>query len=111
MSLARGYEEGYRQSIIGLLHNRECVWEVEPIVIGAPWLDHPRNENGLEAVWCAQDYGEILPEDVQEFSRMKEVEVFSIDQWASTMRSVPEQRVKEAVAALLNEPAKSDWGG
>jgi hypothetical protein len=58
MTLADGYEKGNRESIIGLLHDRGETWEIEPIVIGAPWLDHPRNEGGSQAVWFGHDYGE-----------------------------------------------------
>lgn len=40
MTLERGYHDGYRQAMIGLLHDRGESFEIEPIVIGAPWLDH-----------------------------------------------------------------------
>lgn len=111
MTLADGYQKGYRHSIIGLLHDKGEMWEIEPIVIGAPWLDHPLNKDRSQAVWFSHDWGEILPEDIQEFARMKEAQIFSADQWMSTMKDLPEQRVKEAIAALLKEPTKSDWGG
>jgi hypothetical protein len=111
MVLRDGYQKGHRESIIGLLHSRPEEWEIEPIVIGAPWLDHPRNEDGAGAVWYGYDYGEILPEDIQEFARMAEVSVSNADEWMSVMRALPEQRVKAAFASLLSEPTKKDWGG
>jgi hypothetical protein len=111
MTLADGYQEGNRQSIIGRLHDKGDRWEIEPIVIGAPWLDHPRNEDGPQIVWFGRDYGRIFPEDIQEFARMSESQVASADQWLSVMKQVPEQQVKEAIASLLKEPVKSDWGG
>lgn len=111
MTLADGYEVGNRQSIIGLLHDKPGLWEVEPIVIGAPWLDHPRNPNGSQIVWFGPDYGEILPEDIDEFARMSETDVQNAEQWLCVMNQIPEQRVKEAIAKLLNEPVKNDWGG
>ena len=111
MMLAAGYQKGHRESIIGLLHQRPDAWEIEPIVIGSPWLDHHRNENGSDAVWYGYGYGEILPEDIEEFTDMATVKVSSAEEWMSVMKGLPEQRVKEAFAKLLNEPTKSDWGG
>jgi hypothetical protein len=111
MTLAEGYKKGYRQSIIGLVHDKDHAWEIEPIVIGAPWLDHPRNKNGANAIWYGHDYGEILPEDIEEFERMKDFQASNADEWMSTMKSTPEERVKEAIAKLLKEPTKKDWGG
>lgn len=111
MTLAEGHVRGYREAMIGLLHDRGEKFEIEPIVIGAPWLDHARNAGGAEAVWLGRDYGEILPEDIEEFSAMKSVKVADANEWMSVMRKVPEEQVKNSIAALLNEPAKADWGG
>lgn len=111
MSLAEGFEKGYRHSIIGLLHDKPDIWEIEPIVIGAPWLDHPRNANGAKLIWHGYDYGEINPEDIEEFARLSEVHASDAHEWMSVMKMFPEQRVKEAFAALLKEPVKCDWGG
>jgi hypothetical protein len=111
MTLAEGYQKGYRQAMIGLLHDRADAYEIEPIVIGAPWLDHPRNEASDDLIWAGHDYGEILPEDIAEFAQMKEAIVISADEWMSVMRSLPETYVKKSIACLLKEPAKSDWGG
>jgi hypothetical protein len=111
MSLAEGCQKGYRHGMIGLLHDKDNAFEIEPIVIGAPWLDHPRNEDGAAAIWLAYDYGEILPEDIAEFARMKEVGVADADEWMSVMANIPEAYVKKSIASLLKEPAKSDWGG
>ena len=111
MTLERGYHDGYRQAMIGLLHDKGELFEIEPIVIGAPWLDHPRNKDGAAAIWFARDYGEILPEDIAEFARMKEAVVASADEWMSVMENIPEVCVKKSIASLLKEPSKSDWGG
>lgn len=113
MTLAHGYQDGYRQAMIGLLHDKGDEFEIEPIVIGAPWLDHPRNKDkdGGGAVWHGFNYGEILPEDIAEFALMKDVVVSDTDEWMTAMKNVPEEHVKKAIASLLNEPAKSDWGG
>ena len=111
MSLADGYQKGYRHAIVGLLHDKGDSFEIEPIVIGAPWLDHPRNKRGEAAIWLGYDYGEILPEDIAEFALMKEAVVESADEWMSVMERIPEAHIKKSFAGLLNEPAKSDWGG
>jgi hypothetical protein len=42
---------------------------------------------------------------------MKNALVANADEWISVMKKVPEEHVKNSIAALLNEPAKSDWGG
>lgn len=99
-------------SIVGLLHNHAKQFEIEPLVIGSPWFDHPRNA-GLRQhlIWLGRDFGEILPEDIEQFSRMKEVSATSADEWMRVMKSVREQQVKEAIADLLAEPTKKDWGG
>lgn len=111
MTLAVGHGEGHRHAIIGCLHDKGDRFEIEPIVIGAPWLDHSRNTRGAELVWVGQDYGEILPEDIEEFEKIGAVRVESAREWMQVMEHVPEKSVKEAIARLLREPTKSDWGG
>ena len=111
MTLESGHSEGYRQAMIGLLHDEGDSFEIEPIVIGAPWLDHPRNEDGTAAVWFGHNYGEILSEDIAEFARLKDAVVASASEWMSVMENVPEEHVKKSIATLPREPAKSDWGG
>jgi hypothetical protein len=112
MTLAEGFAEGYVESIVGLLHNKRDHFEIEPLVIGAPWLDHPRNgpDRG-RLMWMGRDFGEVLPEDIDQFSRMREVHVATADEWMSVMSKLPEASVKNAFAILLAEPTKKDWGG
>jgi hypothetical protein len=62
-------------------------------------------------MWMGRDFGEILPEDIDEFSRMREVTVSKADEWLAVMRSLPEATVKTAIGDLLAEPTKKDWGG
>lgn len=111
MTLEEGYKRGYRQAIMGLLHDKDDVFEIEPIVIGAPWLDHWRNDGGEQAVWLGYDYGEIVPEDIEQFSAMKSVTASDATEWMTVMATVPEHHVKSAIAQLLSEPSKADWGG
>ena len=112
MVLGQGAPEGYVNSIVGMLHNHADRFEIEPLVIGSPWFEHPRNADyGQELMWFGQDFGEILPEDIEQFSRMKEVTATSADEWMSVMRSIPEEQIKQAITNLLSEPTKKDWGG
>jgi hypothetical protein len=111
MTLAKGYKAKYRHAIIGLLHDKGDRFEIEPIVIGAPWLDHPRNDRGSEVMWFGYDYGEIHPEDIAEFSDMKSIDVSDANEWMDIMKQIPEAYVKESIAKLLKEPVKADWGG
>ncbi len=62
-------------------------------------------------MWLGHDYGEILPEDIEQFAGMKDVKAQSADEWMQAMRAIPEVQVKEAIAGLLTEPVKADWGG
>jgi hypothetical protein len=112
MTLAEGFESGYVQSIVGVVHDESDRFRIEPIVMGAPWFDHPRNgEDASILMWHGRDFGEVLPEDVDQFAKMKDVAIESADQWQRVMSEVPEAKVKAAFAALLNEPDKKDWGG
>ena len=97
---------------MGLLHDRDDRFEIEPLVIGQPWFEHPRNGKDAPALmWLGRSFGEIFPEDIDQFSNMRDVEVGSTDEWMAAMRDVPEAVVKKAIASLLSEPTKKDWGG
>lgn len=111
MTLATGNTKGYREAIVGLLHRNNDHFLIEPIVMGAPWLDHPRNKEGQILMWLGREYGEILPEDIEEFSALSDVVAADADEWMSKMKAVPESQVKNAIAKILKEPTKKDWGG
>lgn len=112
MTLAGGSPEGYVESIIGVVHSEDAAFRIEPIVIGAPWFDHPRNgDDCRELMWLGQDFGEILPEDIEEFSMAREVQISDATEWQDIMSKLPEAQVKEAIAGILAEPTKKDWGG
>ena len=111
---AERLEQGAEQSIVGLLHDMEDHFEIEPLVIGTPLFMHSQNPpvhpgtlfNGT--IWSC---GEIEPKDIKEFSRLAEVEVASAEEWMNTMKALPESEIKEAFAKLLKDPTKKDWGG
>ena len=112
LNLSMGTSRVPGHSIVGLLHDKHDHFEIEPVVIGQPWFDHWRNgDDGSQLMVLGHDFGEILPEDIDQFSRMKDVDVGSNDEWMDAMRKLPETAVKEAFASLLSEPTKKDWGG
>ena len=111
MILADGYTKS-PQSIVGRLHDRCDHFEIEPLVIGAPWFEHPRNgPESVELMWMGRDFGELLPEDIQQFARLTDVQVESAEEWMAVMGSLPEEAVKLNFAKLLADPTKKDWGG
>ena len=110
MVLAKGSHD-YVNSIVGLLHDRDNRFEIEPLVIGQPWFQHPRNGNNAALMFIGRIQGEILPEDIDQFSKMKDVEIGSADEWMDAMRGCSEADVKKAITSLLSEPIKKDWGG
>jgi hypothetical protein len=110
MTLSGGANAGFVESMVGLLHDRTDRYEIEPIVIGAPTLEHPRNA-GDGLAWFGREYGELLPEDIDQFADMLGVTVGGADEWIAVMSNLPEERVKIAFATLLKEPWKKDWGG
>ena len=112
MVLAKGSREGYVNSIVGLLHDGPDRFEIQPLVLGAPWFDHPRNGKDAGTLMVlGGSFGEILPEDIDDFSKMRDVRAESEDAWMGAMRKVPEKDVKSAIGKLLREPVKKDWGG
>ena len=112
LTLSVGGDGKHLEAIVGVLHDKGTFFEIEPIVIGAPWLDHPRNYGvSNDLVWAGYDYGELLAEEIDQFSRLKEVTVTDTDEWMNVMKTIPEERVKTALTGLLKEPSKKDWGG
>ena len=111
MKLHQGTDGGYVNSIVGRLYDKPDRFEVEPMVIGSPWYDHRRNgADGGKLMCFGTSFGEIKPEDIDQFSKMREVKP-ETDEWMFTMRKLPEEFVKKAIAGLLSEPTKKDWGG
>ena len=104
--------QGTNQSVVGFLHNKADRFEIEPLVIGTPLLDDQLNPNAhVSLPWNSGGYGEILPEDINQFSKMVDVTVDNADEWMNAMRDMPEKKIKQAFASRLCEPTKKDWGG
>ena len=112
MVLAAGAMGGHTNSIIGLLHDRPDSYEIQPLVIGAPSFEHPRNDDDTSGLEIYDNkFGELLPEDIEQFAKMREVDVRQGDEWMTVMRSLSEKQVKESIVELLAESSKKDWGG
>ena len=112
MGLAGGAREGYINSMVGLLHDKQDRFEIDPLVIGQPWFEHSRNGKDADILmFFGGSFGEILPEDINQFSKMKDVEIGGADEWMDAMRGCSEADVKKAITSLLSEPMKKDWGG
>lgn len=62
-------------------------------------------------MWEGQEFGEILIEDIEQFSDAKHVKIADETEWQDVMSKLPEKQVKEAIAGILAEPVKKDWGG
>ncbi len=104
--------EGMNQSVVGFLHDKADRFEIEPLVIGTPLLDETLNLSAdYRLMWNATVYGEILPEDIDQFSKMADATAGDADEWMKAMLNMPEEKIKQAFASLLCEPTKKDWGG
>lgn len=57
------------------------------------------------------DSQEIVPEEIEEFRLLTTVPRPATDEWTTVMRAVSERQVKEAIASLLGDVQRSDWGG
>lgn len=105
--------EGTTNSIFGEIREiDENKIVIHPLIIGAPTYDHPRNEDLIDQLyWSGWEQYEVFPEDIQEFSKLKNVQVSNPSEWMSCMQSLPEQDVKEKIAEILGDKTKKDWGG
>ena len=86
------------------LHNSTLIYE--PLIIGFPYV---ANSKTGELLW--ERYGDVFqihPEELDEFSKVKEVEIpSSFDQ----MREIKENVFKKGLGKILTESTPKDWGG
>lgn len=111
-SLARGA----REAVIGVLHREPERYRIQPIVIGTPLFKsswNPPDENQDHLMWSGtvMAYGELFPEDIDQFSGMLEVNCPDRDVWTDTMRCLPEREIKSMLGDILGDTTKNDWGG
>ena len=62
-------------------------------------------------MWLGRDFGEILPEDIQQFERLTDIPPPALNEWEPIMRNQSEGSIKRAFCELLGEPPKKDWSG
>lgn len=100
--------------VIRTLEGRSVI--AAPIIMGGPWLELPLNRDvGTDPghlMWLGHDFFELLPGDIDEFRRIKEVaDVIEINEWQDYMRRTPEREIKQKFGALLRDEIQGDWGG
>ena len=105
--------EGTTNSILGEIREiSENKITIHPLIIGAPTYDHPKNgELVQELSFNGWDQYEVFPEDIEEFSKIKDIEVEEPADWIKVMKSLPEKDVKAKIAEILGDLTKKDWGG
>jgi|ERR1700694_303160 len=111
-------EQGSRNKVV-VVGQVRSVTDTEillaPLIMGAPSLVHPKNENlGIpmhKLAFYGLDCYETIPDDIDEFAKMKGINVRNADEWIGCMRERREQTVKDAITGLLGDIAYKDWGG
>lgn len=105
--------QGHKQSILAGVHEiRGSTIIAHPLVIGAPSFDHPLNRDiNIDLMWHGWSWYEIHPEDIDEFSKIRDVSPPPPEEWRPTMSKVPEAYVKQSICKLLKDDAQKDWGG
>lgn len=105
--------DGHKECVIAGIHDIQGkVIKAHPLVIGAPSFDHPLNKGiGIDLMFYGWTWYEIQAEDIDEFSRIKEVPPPPPAEWQAIMSELPEASVKEAICKLLNDLPQKDWGG
>jgi hypothetical protein len=98
-------------SIVGQVREiRDSEIVLAPLIMGAPSLVHPRNENsGISMATRAFhgfDFYETPAEAIGEFAKLKHIDVQTTEEWMECMRMVSEDRVISAFAELLKEPTQ-----
>ncbi len=101
--------QGAELSLIAVLHearDRELVFH--PLVIGNPWLHTEDERLQSRAMWWGWQYYENFIEDFAEFAAVRTVAKPS---GPDGMRSVSEAAFKRALATILGDSSRPDWGG
>jgi hypothetical protein len=104
---------GHKETIVGGIHSISgSTITVHPLIIGAPSFEHPLNDKlGLDLMWYGWEWYELHPEDIDEFSRLRDTPPPAPETWQRVMRAVPESAVKTAICELLGDTPQKDWGG
>ena len=105
--------EGTTNSILGEIRSiKENRIVIHPLIIGAPTYAHPKNgPDTSRLVYNGFGQYEIFPEDIEEFTPLKDVIVNDPVEWQETMKSLSELEVKTKIAEILGDTTKKDWAG
>ena len=101
--------EGGLISVVAMRHEmKNPKVRFDPLIMGFPWVTSvdPRWENYVP--WVGLAAYEVSIEDFDEFASVSE---FPIPASHLPMKSVPEKRLKAALAQHLCDPLQNDWGG
>lgn len=83
-------------------------YELEPLVMGFPWLEAGDTEVDFDPMWHGRDFFEHFVEDFDEFTK---VDTVPLPADCSPMREISESAVKQCIAHLLGGEIANDWGG
>jgi len=98
---------GHAMAIVGeITQATEDSVVIEPIVIGGPWI--PDDGASFDTMWWAYDYFENFIEDVDEFSRVREVDT---PKDCAIMKGISENAFKQCLASIIGGDTPKDWGG
>jgi hypothetical protein len=101
--------QGGPQSFVAIVHlEGPTRLRLEPLVIGAPWLEIDDPAWTHRITWWGYDFFEHFVEDFDEFSEVKnEGEPNSFEE----MASISENAFKTCLAEILGDTVVKDWGG
>jgi len=100
-------------TIIGEVHKiTQTDILIHPLVMGAPILDSPENREVLPDLWLnMRNWYFYYPEDIDEFSRIKEDPIPTLRDRSKYMSELSESDAKKILCEMLNEPESADWPG
>lgn len=85
---------------------------IYPIIMGAETISHPFNKNLISnPTWDFYEWYENFPEDIDEFSKIKEIDEPPLEEWMEYMKNLSEYDLKRMICEIINDIAKPDWGG
>ena len=100
---------GAKLSVIGTLRrDSNETLEIEPLIIGFPWLANPSEMDEFAIEYFGNSFYEHFVEDFDEFARVLDVPPA---EGPEPMQFVSELAFKNCLATILGDSAPKDWGG
>lgn len=104
----------YRFAIIGRIYSVTTTdIVIHPLIMGAPTFDSPFNNNQIAPIrllFQASSWFEIIPEEIDNFSKMKEINP-TTQEWQNYMKEKSEDDIKKRLCDILEDIPQKDWGG